>query len=444
MICDRAIAASPPICYVAPQHNSGKRPLQGAGGRYFTMLYTIYEMNHAAVGPWRLAAHYGHAYWTSSANPLAGTELGRSMAASLEMFERLTRRYGKPEFGIKSVPVNGVDVAIDPRVVWDKPFCRLVHFAKQSRKSKAPTRKILIVAPMSGHYATLLRGTVEAMLPHGEVYITDWTDARDVPLSLGSFDLDDYIDYVISMIHHLGENVHVMAVCQPTVPVLAAVSLMHQRKDQLVPASMILMGGPIDTRRNPTVVNELATQRGTDWFKRHVIVRVPAPNAGFMRRVYPGFMQLTGFMTMNLDRHMDAHRELFWHLVEGDGDSAEKHQEFYDEYLSVMDLTAEFYLQTIDRVFVKQALPKGEFYYRDTLIEPASITSTALMTVEGEKDDISGIGQSEAAHELCPNIPQEMRDHYLQEKVGHYGVFNGSRFRAHVVPRIVSFMSKRD
>jgi poly(3-hydroxybutyrate) depolymerase len=416
--------------------------LRDAGGQEFAMLYTLYEMNHAAVAPWRLAAHYGHAYWTWKANPLASTELGRSMAASLEMFERLTRRYGKPEFGISSVPVDGIDVAVEQRVVWEKPFCKLVHFSKQLNGKKAPKRKILIVAPMSGHYATLLRGTVEAMLPHGEVYITDWTDARDVPLALGTFDLDDYIDYVMEMVHHLGEKVHVMAVCQPTVPVLAAVSLMHQRRDKLVPASMILMGGPIDTRRNPTVVNELATQRGTDWFKRHVIVRVPAPNAGFMRRVYPGFMQLTGFMTMNLDRHMDAHRELFWHLVEGDGDSAEKHQEFYDEYLSVMDLTAEFYLQTIDRVFVKQALPKGEFKYRDVLIEPASITSTGLMTVEGEKDDISGIGQSEAAHELCPNIPQDRRSHHLQEKVGHYGVFNGSRFRSQVVPRIVDFMGK--
>jgi poly(3-hydroxybutyrate) depolymerase len=409
------------------------------------MLYMIYEMNHAAAAPWRMAANYGHAFWTSDANPLASTEFGRSMAASLEMFERLTRRYGKPEFGIHSVPVDGEDIAVRQTTVFEKPFCRLVKFEKQiKRNGKADHhRKILIVAPMSGHYATLLRGTVEAMLPHGDVYITDWVDARDVPLSLGTFDLDDYVDYVIAMIHHMGEDVHVMAVCQPTVPVLAAVSLMHQRKDKLVPASMILMGGPIDTRRNPTAVNEMATQRGIDWFKRNVIVRVPAPNAGFMRRVYPGFMQLTGFMTMNLDRHMDAHRELFWHMVEGDGDSAEKHQEFYDEYLSVMDLTAEFYLQTIDKVFVKQALPKGEFTYRDTLIEPSAITSTALMTVEGEKDDISGIGQSEAAHELCTNIPQEMRAHHLQEKVGHYGVFNGSRFRAHVVPRIVEFMSRR-
>jgi poly(3-hydroxybutyrate) depolymerase len=376
---------------------------------------------------------------------LSSTEFGRSMAASLEMFERLTRRYGKPEFGIHSVPVDGEDVAVRQTTVFEKPFCKLVKFEKQIKRNGKAThhRKILIVAPMSGHYATLLRGTVEAMLPHGDVYITDWVDARDVPLSLGTFDLDDYVDYVIEMIHHMGDDVHVMAVCQPTVPVLAAVSLMHQRKDKLAPASMILMGGPIDTRRNPTAVNEMATQRGIDWFKRNVIVRVPAPNAGFMRRVYPGFMQLTGFMTMNLDRHVDAHRELFWHMVEGDGDSAEKHQEFYDEYLSVMDLTAEFYLQTIEKVFVKQALPKGEFTYRDTLIDPSAITSTALMTVEGEKDDISGIGQSEAAHELCTSIPQEMRAHHLQEKVGHYGVFNGSRFRAHVVPRIVEFMSRR-
>jgi poly(3-hydroxybutyrate) depolymerase len=410
------------------------------------MLYMLYEMNHAAVAPWRAAANFGQAFWSNDINPLASTEFGRSMSASLEMFERLTRRYGKPPFDIDAVTVNGQDVAVSAKVVLEKPFCRLIKFEKQiKRNGKAPEhKKILIVAPMSGHYATLLRGTVEAMLPHGDVYITDWVDARDVPLALGSFDLDDYIDYVIEMVHLLGETTHVMAVCQPTVPVLAAVSLMHQRKDRLVPASMILMGGPIDTRRNPTAVNLMATERGTGWFKRHVITRVPPPNAGFMRKVYPGFLQLTGFMTMNLDRHMDAHRELYWHLVEGDGDSAEKHQEFYDEYLSVMDLTAEFYLQTIEKVFVKQALPKGEFTYRDMLIEPASITNTALMTVEGERDDISGIGQSEAAHELCPNIPAEKRSHYLQEKVGHYGVFNGSRFRAHVVPRVVQFMDQHN
>ncbi|MEO9877103.1 MAG: polyhydroxyalkanoate depolymerase [Anderseniella sp.] len=411
------------------------------------MLYMMYEMNHAAIAPLRMAAKYGHHFWTNTTNPVADTELARSYAASLGMFERLTRRYGKPEFAITSTEVDGKACAVQENCVWDKPFCRLLNFNRQFET--APTdpkqhQKILIVAPMSGHYSTLLRGTVESMLPHGDVYITDWVDARDVPASQGSFDLDDYIDYVIEIIQHLGQNVHVMAVCQPTVPVLAAISLMHQRKDKLLPASMMLMGGPIDTRRNPTTVNELAVERGTDWFKRHVIVRVPFPNAGFMRRVYPGFLQLTGFMSMNLDRHVDAHRELFRHLVEGDEDSAEKQEEFYDEYLSVMDLTAEFYLQTVDRVFVKQALPKGEFYYREQLIEPASITETALMTIEGEKDDISGIGQSEAAHELCTNLPKKMRDHHLQEKVGHYGVFNGSRFRAHIVPRIVAFMHKHN
>jgi len=399
------------------------------------------------MAPLRMAAKYGHHFWTNSANPITNTELGRSYAASLEMFERLTRRYGKPEFAITTAEVDGKSCAVQADVVWEEPFCRLLHFNRQF--DVAPTdpkqhQKILIVAPMSGHYATLLRGTVESMLPHGDVYITDWVDARDVPSSKGSFDLDDYIDYIVEMIHHLGENVHVMAVCQPTVPVLAAVSLMHQRNDKLLPASMILMGGPIDTRRNPTTVNKLATERGIDWFRRHVIVRVPLPNAGFMRRVYPGFLQLSGFMTMNLDRHVDAHRELFRHFVEGDGDSAEKHEEFYDEYMSVMDLTAEFYLQTVDKVFVKQALPKGEFTYRDQLIKPAAITHTALMTVEGEKDDISGIGQSEAAHELCTGLPEDMRDHHLQEKVGHYGVFNGSRFRAHIVPRLVAFMHKHN
>ena len=375
------------------------------------MLYMMYELNHAAVAPLRLAAKYSHQFWTNSANPIADTEFGRSYAASLGMFERLTRRYGKPEFGITATEVEGETCAVHEASIWEKPFCRLLHFNRQFDTAPSDPKqhqKILIVAPMSGHYATLLRGTVEAM------------------------------------IQHLGKNVHVMAVCQPTVPVLAAVSLMHQRKDKLLPASMTLMGGPIDTRRNPTTVNEMATERGIDWFKRHVIVRVPLPNAGFMRQVYPGFLQLSGFMTMNLDRHVDAHRDLFRHLVDGDGDSAEKHEEFYDEYMSVMDLTAEFYLQTVDKVFVKQALPKGEFTYRDQLIKPASITETALMTIEGENDDISGIGQSEAAHGLCTSLPDEMRDHHLQEKVGHYGVFNGSRFRAHIVPRLVGLMHKHN
>src|SRR5690606_35000020 len=275
--------------------------------------------------------------------------------------------------------------------------------------------KMLVVAPMSGHYATLLRGTVETFLPTHEVYITDWADARMIPLSEGRFDLDDYIDYVISMLHVLGPDVHVLAVCQPAVPVIAAIARMEAQNDPFVPRSMTLMGGPIDTRRSPTAVNKLAEERGTEWFRRNCIFRVPFPNPGFMRSVYPGFLQLSGFMAMNLDRHISAHLEMFNHLVEGDGDSADKHRDFYDEYLAVMDLTAEFYLQTVDTLFVRHALPKGEMMHRDRPVDLSAIRRVALMTVEGEKDDISGVGQTQAAHDLCTNIPAEMRVHHLQK-----------------------------
>ena len=322
------------------------------------MLYYLYELNHAAVAPWRAAANFGRFFWKNPGNPLSGTYIARSMAASLDMFERATRRYGKPEFGITDTRINGSDYRVSEEVVWERPFCRMLHFRLEADGKPLPAgrERVLIVAPMSGHYATLLRGTVAAMLPHADIHITDWADARQVELSKGAFDLDDYIDYLLEMIHHLGPGSHIMAVCQPSVPVLAAVSLMNARNDPDAPASMVLMGGPIDTRRNPTAVNKLAVERGIEWFKRNVIVPVPMPHPGCMREVYPGFLQLTGFMTMNLDRHIDAHRELFWHLVQGDGDSADKHDEFYDEYLSVMDLTAEFYLQTVEKVFVEHAL----------------------------------------------------------------------------------------
>ncbi|MFO0993742.1 MAG: polyhydroxyalkanoate depolymerase [Hyphomicrobiales bacterium] len=402
------------------------------------MLYQLYEMNHAAVAPWRVAAGLSRAFWRLPLNPFAGTGIGRSMEASLEVFERATRRYGKPAFGIDETIVNGEPVPVAERVVWHKPFCNLLHFSKPNAILDEPT--VLIVAPMSGHYATLLRGTVEAMLPHADVYITDWVDAREVPVFQGSFDLDDYIDYVIDMLRFLGPKTHVMGVCQPSVPVLAAVSILSAQDDPVVPASMILMGGPIDTRRNPTAVNALAVAKGIGWFRKNAIERVPFPNAGAMREVYPGFVQLTGFMTMNLDRHIDAHRDLYWHLVRGDGDSAEKHREFYDEYLSVMDLTAEFYLQTVEKVFIRHDLPKGTFTHRGVPVNPKAITKTALMTVEGEKDDISGVGQTQAAHDLAVNIPPEKKRHHLQLGVGHYGVFNGGRFRSDIVPRLVDFI----
>lgn len=404
------------------------------------MLYQLFELNHAAVAPLRAVADANRAFWSNPGNPLASTYLGRSFAASLNLFERFTRRYGKPSFNISSTMIDGKTIMVREEVTQRFEFCDVLHFAKEAGRRKKTEPKLLIVAPMSGHYATLLRGTVETMLPHADIYITDWHDARNVPLASGRFGLDDYIDYVITMLQQLGPGTHVMAVCQPSVPVLAAVSVMAEEKDPGAPASMTLMGGPIDTRRNPTAVNRLAQERGTEWFAKNVITQVPFPNAGFMRDVYPGFMQLTGFMTMNLDRHMSAHRELYWHLVEGDGDSAEKHREFYDEYMSVMDLTAEFYLETVDAVFVRHALPAGDFEYRGRRVNPASIHKTALLTIEGERDDISGVGQTEAAHDLCCGLPAKMKRHHLQMGVGHYGVFNGSRFRNEIAPMIVEFM----
>ncbi len=405
------------------------------------MYYQLYELHHAALQPYRAFADAVRLFYTNPLNPVSHTMVGRSVAAAAELFERTTRRYGKPSFGLDETKIDFRTVPVIERVIWSKPFCNLVHFDRAVPPERRPDPKILIVAPMSGHYATLLRGTVETLLPSAEVYITDWTDARMVPLAEGRFDLDDYIDYVIEMLHVLGPDTHVMAVCQPSVPVLAAVAVMEASGDPMAPASMVLMGGPIDTRRNPTAVNTLAEEKGIDWFRDNVIMRVPFPEPGFMREVYPGFLQLSGFMGMNLDRHLIAHKDFFMHLVKNDGDSAEKHREFYDEYLAVMDLTAEFYLQTVETVFVRHQLPKGEMTHRGKPVDPSAIRRTALMTVEGENDDISGVGQTQAAHDLCVNIQDDMRVHYLQPKVGHYGVFNGSRFRAEIAPRILDFVA---
>ena len=405
------------------------------------MYYQLYELNHAALQPMRAYADAVRLFYRNPLNPFAATPLGRSVAAAAEVFERTTRRYGKPAFGIETARVDFAEVAMEEKVVWSRPFCDLIHFERDLPAGRRPDPKLLIVAPMSGHYATLLRGTVESMTQHAEIYITDWTDARMVPLADGRFDLDDYVDYVIDMLHHIGPGTHVMAVCQPSVPVLSAVALMEGRGDRFAPASMTLMGGPIDTRRNPTAVNLLAEEKGIDWFRDNVIMQVPWPNPGFARDVYPGFLQLSGFMGMNLDRHLIAHKDFFMHLVKNDGDSAEKHRDFYDEYLAVMDLTAEFYLQTVETVFVRHDLPKGQMKHRGELVDLTAVKNVALFTVEGENDDISGVGQTQAAHDLCVNIPDAMRAHYMQPSVGHYGVFNGSRFRAEIVPRIVDFMA---
>ena len=408
------------------------------------MLYALYELNHAAVAPARAVADLVNLSLRNPFNPLSQTMFGKSVVAATDLFERMTRRYGKPRFGIGETVVGGRRVAVAEKVVWHRPFCRLLHFRRELANGRSPGPRVLLVAPMSGHYATLLRGTVETLLPDHDVYVTDWTDAREVPLADGSFDLDDYIDYIVDILHFLGPGTHVIAVCQPSVPVLAATALMEADDDPLAPASIILMGGPIDTRSNPTAVNRLAEERGTDWFARNVIVKVPFPNTGFMRDVYPGFLQLSGFMSMNLDRHVTAHKDLFFHLVEGDGDSVDKHEAFYDEYLAVMDLTAEFYLQTVDTVFVRHALPRGEMMHRGRRVDPGRIRRTALMTVEGERDDISGRGQTEAAHDLCTGIPPDRKARYVQLGVGHYGVFNGGRFRAETAPRIADFMRSFD
>jgi poly(3-hydroxybutyrate) depolymerase len=412
-----------------------------SAGLLATPMYWLYEMGHAALDPSRAFADATRLFFKNPANPLAHTQYGKSVAAAAELFERVTRRYGKPEWRIDSTLVGGERVPVHINSVWERPFCRLLHFERAfTRVPRRPQPKLLIVAPMSGHYATLLRGTVEAFLPNHDVYITDWRNAGQVPVAEGRFDLDDYIDYLISISHFLGGDCHMIAVCQPSVPVLAAVALMEADKDPYVPHSMTLMGGPIDTRVNPNGVNKLAESRGLDWFRSHVITKVPFPNPGVMRDVYPGFLQLSGFVSMNLDRHLEAHRELFRNLVKGDGDSAAKHKEFYDEYLAVMDLSAEFYLQTVDTVFIKHSLPKGEMTHRGRRIDPSAIKRVALLTVEGEHDDISGVGQTEATHKLCPNIPADMKVHYLQPGVGHYGVFNGSRFRSEIAPRISDFV----
>ena len=412
-------------------------------------FYFLHEMTHATMSPWRTMAETTRAFVNNSMNPMANTPIVRSLDAGFEVFERATRQYGKPAFGIANVEIDGVSLSVSEKTVWSNTFCNLIQFQRMAPAGQGPDMegrlsKVVIVAPMSGHYSTLLRGTVEGLLPYHDVYITDWIDARQVPVTDGSFDLDDYIDYIIDIAHHFEGDVHFVAVCQPSVPVLAAVARMEEQGDPFAPKSMTLMGGPIDTRINPTVVNELAQKNDLSWFENNVIMTVPFPHPGVMRRVYPGFLQLSGFMSMNLDRHVSAQREFYNHLVEGDGESADKHREFYDEYLAVMDLTAEFYLQTVDTVFIRHALATGDMMHRDALVKTEAIKNVALFTVEGEKDDISGVGQTEAAHKLCSNLPDDKRMHYVQPEVGHYGVFNGSRFKKGIRPKITEFVLKAD
>ena len=397
------------------------------------------------MAPLRFAAEASHLMLRHPLNPLGYTPGGRALAAACEIFEAGTRYYQKPAFGLSSTKIDGEDVAVHEDVVKRLPFGQLKRFVRAGdEKGEFGQPRLLIVAPLSGHYATLLRDTVRAMLPDHDVYITDWRDAAKVPLREGAFDLDDYIDYLLDFMAVIGPGGHALAVCQPSVPLLAAVAFQSAVGDPALPRSMTLMGGPIDTRINPTTPNELAKTHSLDWFERTVIQRVPAPNPGFMRRVYPGFVQLSGFMSMNLDRHVGAHMRLYHDLLRGDGDGADQHRAFYDEYRAVMDLPAEYYLQTIERVFQEHQLAVGTFRHRDERIDPAAITDCALMTVEGGKDDISGVGQTKAAQDLCSALPEAMREHWEQSDVGHYGVFNGRRWRQQIAPRIKAFIARHD
>lgn len=411
------------------------------------MLYHIYDSWQAALTPARLMAEATKTALQNPLSPLAYTPFSRSIGASAELFERITRKFGKPEFGLKTTVINGESVVVTEKIVDEKPFCDLIHF---QRKTTRKDPKVLIVAPISGHFATLLRGTVEALLPHHDIYITDWHDARQVPMSEGRFNLDDYIAYLIDYYRQLGPDIHVIAVCQPAVPVFASIALMNAWKDKSSPRSMTLMGGPIDPRVSKTAVTELAEQRPLKWFEQTVVTTVPFYYPGAHRRVYPGFLQLSGFMSMNLDRHVGSHMKFYQHLVQGDGESAEKHRDFYDEYLAVMDLTAEFYLQTVEIVFQKHLLPKGQMKWKDPEtdklhdIDPSKITDTALLTIEGELDDISATGQTTAANRLCVNLPADKQFHHTQEKVGHYGIFNGSKWRNQIMPRVRNFIREQD
>jgi poly(3-hydroxybutyrate) depolymerase len=418
------------------------------------MLYTLYEMQRAAFMPLRAGVNLQSQFWKSPLNPFAGTEFGRQAAAAADVFEAITRNYGKPEWGQMSAAIAGVSVPVTVEKVAEEAWCTLLHFKRdpqalarariaQKRPANDPDPRMLIVAPLSGHYATLLRGTVEAFLPTHEVYITDWADARMVPSGLGRFGLDEYSEAVRRMIGVVGPQANVLAVCQPGPIVLAVIALMSEDNDPNLPRTMSFLGSPIDARQSPTQANRLAETKDMRWFESNMIHTTPPPYPGMFRRVYPGFVQLASFMNMNLEKHMDAHWSFFENLVEGDGDSVQKHREFYDEYLSVLDMPAEFYLETIQEVFKEHRLAEGVMMRSGRLVDPAAITKVGLLTIEGERDDISGVGQTQAAHKMCVNIPESDRVLHVHPKVGHYGVFSGKRFVEEIAPIITKFTGDR-
>ena len=395
------------------------------------MLYNAYEFQRAWLAGASVWATMTAEMLQNVASPFGYSGGGPVLASALEVFAHASAPRGKPAFGLDETVVDGKTVSVTEDIVLQKPFGQLKHFVRAGVEGGP---RLLIVAPMSGHYATLLRGTVERMLPGHDVYITDWRDARSVPAAAGRFDLDDYVDYLVEFLELIGPGAHMLAVCQPSVPCYAAVALMSGNDHPCLPRTLTMMGGPVDTRKAPTTVNTLATERPFGWFEQNVIATVPYTYPGAGRKVYPGFLQLSGFMSMNLGNHMMSHWDMFKHLVAGDETSADATKEFYDEYRSVCDMTAEFYLQTIEVVFQKHLLPKGEMMHRSTRIDPGSITKCALLAIEGERDDISGLGQTKAALTIATNLPEALKRYYMAEGAGHYGIFNGSRWRDKIAP----------
>jgi poly(3-hydroxybutyrate) depolymerase len=412
------------------------------------MLYQLYETQRAMMAPFSEFASASAKLYSHPLSPFAHSPMAQRVSAGLDLMHRLAKEYEKPQFGITAATVGGVEVAVQEQVALKKPFCRLLRFKRFTDNPKAletmktqPT--VLVVAPLSGHHSTLLRDTVKSLLHDHKVFITDWTDARMVSLEDGAFHLDDYVAYVQEFIRHIGPNVHVISVCQPTVPVLAAVSLLASG-GEFTPRTMTMMGGPIDARRSPTAVNNLAMNKSHDWFENNVIYRVPPNYPGAGRRVYPGFLQHTGFVAMNPDRHVTSHYDYFLDLIRGDEDSAESHRQFYDEYNAVLDMPAEYYLDTIKTVFQDFALVNGTWHVSGQLVQPQDIRTSALLTIEGELDDISGAGQTRAAHDLCTGIPKDRQFHYDVEGAGHYGIFSGRRWREMVYPRVRDFIASHD
>lgn len=404
------------------------------------MLYDLHELQRSFLTPLAAFTDTGSQLFSHPYSPFAYTPVSRQIAAAYELVHRLGKDYEKPEWGLNTTQVDGKQVAVTQRIALSKPFCNLVHFERDLPADRERDPRILLVAPLSGHHATLLRDTARALLPAHDIYVTDWMDARMVPASAGPFHLNDYVHYIRDFIQMLGPDVHVISVCQPTVPVLAAISLMAANGDSALPRTMVMMGGPIDARKSPTQVNRLATTKSYSWFENTVIHRVPTRYPGAGRRVYPGFLQHAGFMAMNPDRHLQSHYDFYMDLIKGDDDDAETHRRFYNEYNAVLDMPAEFYLDTIKMVFQDYALPKGSWNIDGQRVDPTAIKSVALLTIEGELDDISGQGQTRAAHDLCSSIPANRKHHYTAPDCGHYGIFSGRRWRETICPKIAAFI----